>query len=612
MKSKLFAVLALVCALTVSLSAYTWQVASAESERAGAKADLQLFLKTFPQEKNGLSNAARELLKTLEQPDAVPGQWIPAVFSFVRGALRKVPPCAENETVRLFLLHLLDRPVHIDTYRNDRALSQIWNQTVLASSLAMFEQAVSEIEKTRVPAGKLAVWKLYNMGFVVRSEHHTAAFDIYCPGNIPRGSGKSQFDQLYARLAQQTDIAFVSHLHGDHCNGAWLNAMKAAGKPVVIPDTLWSMKKNAPAQTGDPIVIYGDPDRAVELGGVTIRSLGGHQAPLKNSLYQVTLDGIAVLHCGDNTDLTVFRDMPKLGRVDLLLASCWSFNPMMAKAIRQFNAGGTQPKYHTQLCVTGHENELGHSPGNRESFRETYIKLGDRAKLVPTRVIDNGESVCWPSGRAVSAGGLADHAADAENRGAALNPWQVQFHPVKLAAANSFSELLKAPSVDMMGAAGEKAPDPHPRYQAGISSDGGTLYLRFVIPGTAPKTQAEKKQDAAVYDDDCAEIFLASSDGFDYFHIAVNADGTVYDSKNNDAARWNGEYTVQVQRPTAGEPYWSVAAAIPLAQFHFKGELLGNLCVLDKKTWKSYNASPSYNDFHDISNYVPFLAPTQR
>ena len=45
---------------------------------------------------------------------------------------------------------------------------------------------------------------------------------------------------------------------------------------------------------------------------------------------------------------------------------------------------------------------MGHPPTNRESFKETYMRLGDRSKLpMPSFILNVGEGVWYPDGKAI-------------------------------------------------------------------------------------------------------------------------------------------------------------------------------------------------------------------
>jgi len=78
----------------------------------------------------------------------------------------------------------------------------------------------------------------------------------------------------------------------------------------------------------------------------------------------------------------------------------------------------------------------------------------------------------------------------------------------------------------------------------------------------------KKTRDDQVYMDDSVELFLdTNQDATGYYHIIVNAIGTVQDIHHyntsegmRDHHNWNGRYQVQTQR---GDGYWQVTIEIP-------------------------------------------------
>lgn len=80
--------------------------------------------------------------------------------------------------------------------------------------------SVAEIRSTTVKQGAV-IWKLYNMGYVVKTKVACFGIDINQPGS--------------AQLAPLLDFVISSHVHGDHSNAELLDAMTAAGKPVYSP-----------------------------------------------------------------------------------------------------------------------------------------------------------------------------------------------------------------------------------------------------------------------------------------------------------------------------------------------------------------------------------------
>jgi len=82
------------------------------------------------------------------------------------------------------------------------------------------QNAFKEIKKTRVTQG-FVLWHIYNMGYVIKTKDACFAIDL-----VARDSEK---------LAGILDFAICSHIHTDHFDAPFLDAMTAAHKPVFSP-----------------------------------------------------------------------------------------------------------------------------------------------------------------------------------------------------------------------------------------------------------------------------------------------------------------------------------------------------------------------------------------
>lgn len=137
------------------------------------------------------------------------------------------------------------------------------------------------------------------------------------------------------------------------------------------------------------------------------------------------------------------------------------------------------------------------------------------------------------------------------------------------------------------------------------ATDAGhkTLFLYFQIPDDriVAKCPADGKRDLEVYDDDCIELFFGAEKQSGYYHIAVNANGAVYDSKDGDK-NWNGNFNITSQSDKNG---WTMKAAIPLDNFQFTSFPLWNACYMDKPSKNIMNLSPTEGHFHDRKKFIP-------
>jgi hypothetical protein len=71
-----------------------------------------------------------------------------------------------------------------------------------------------------------------------------------------------------------------------------------------------------------------------------------------------------------------------------------------------------------------------------------------------------------------------------------------------------------------------------------------------------------KERDRNVWEDDCVEFFLSPAASTSYYHIAVNAIGTIYDAIVSDP-KWNGSYRVATR---TGADSWTLEMAIPFRE----------------------------------------------
>jgi len=313
-----------------------------------------------------------------------PYAWMGATLDWVARVLQAYPPAPRNQSVREAALKVLDYPLHVDNQNTtaDPKLKQAWQDAVGDYYVRRMSPALQEIKAARVDHG-LRVWKLYNMGFVVKSRNHTVGFDIN-PG-VPCPLNPEQI----AGLVNELDILFLSHAHNDHVNPQVVHAMIGTGKKkVIVPtpavaDILRILQlKEKPANF---ITLYDDFRKPLDIGGVAIRCYPGRQnRQTPCSVYTVTLDGYTVSHNGDNSNAAIYNDIAKHGGIDLSLANCWSGIVPCMKI--------TNPK----LTITGHENELVHSVGHRMSVLKTLQILQGGENMPKAIILDWGESIAYP------------------------------------------------------------------------------------------------------------------------------------------------------------------------------------------------------------------------
>jgi len=160
---------------------------------------------------------------------------------------------------------------------------------------AAFDKVKKEIEKTKVKRGTVAVWLLYNMGYVVKTPTSCFGIDI-C----------HKYGHL---LANDIDFLLITHNHGDHYTAALIAAMENAGKPVVS-----NFIGNKYKVAGKSELKFGDIDIHT--------SLCDHNATLVNFVVSYEIDcgpatnNYKIFHVGDACN---FEQIEPIGNVDLFI-----------------------------------------------------------------------------------------------------------------------------------------------------------------------------------------------------------------------------------------------------------------------------------------------------
>lgn len=145
------------------------------------------------------------------------------------------------------------------------------NGTAMRFYRRALDKLVAEIPATKVEQGSIAIWHLYNMGYVVKTPSHCFAVDLKHPDA--------------AKLVPFIEFLMVTHHHGDHYTDAMNKAMAAAGKKVF---TNWDSDEYPTANIAEV--------RDIDADGIRIHTeITDHNKTLKN--YMVTY----LVDCGDDT-----------------------------------------------------------------------------------------------------------------------------------------------------------------------------------------------------------------------------------------------------------------------------------------------------------------------
>jgi len=322
---------------------------------------------------------ARERLAAVGEISGAPpvtGDWLVDTLEACGHGLEAHPPGGANWEKRRRLLEAIDVP--INARQNDA-----WRRAAGAVFRRRMDKAIAEIREAGVTRG-VRIWRMYNMGFVVKSAEAAVGFDIH-PGWVfdsPMGAAQQR------QLAEALDVAFVSHWHHDHCSRPFLKRMLAAGKTIVLLDSV------AKELTGAKVFrIPGKDALPLRIAGADAYGYTGRQFPTaRNNVYIVRMGGLLVMHQGDNDKTSLYEDIAAAHKVDVLLGNCWAKLNTCIK--------GVSPR----LVIPGHENEIKHPASLRSGYPRTFREL-DGAKLAPpwsggpqVRVLFWGEHTDWPGG----------------------------------------------------------------------------------------------------------------------------------------------------------------------------------------------------------------------
>lgn len=293
-----------------------------------------------------------------EREDAYLNRQAEAFLNQAQRTLLKFPPLYPEPSERFHGLLLLDAVLH-DVHAAKRPPVQKFFHTRMAAAL-------KEIETTRVEEGA-RIWKLYNMGFIVRTKTVTVAFDLV-RGDSARCREFALSTDIMDRFVNQCDALFISHRHGDHVDEAVAQRFVEQGKPVVAPPQVWADKPIHKSITHLRREAHTEQALRIQNGSRELKVVvfPGHQMEKteNNVSLVITPEGLSFAHLGDQineepfmADYAWIDEVSKHHHVDVLLPPCWTNEILRI-------ANGFRP----ELILPGHENELGHPIDDRVPF----------------------------------------------------------------------------------------------------------------------------------------------------------------------------------------------------------------------------------------------------
>lgn len=312
-------------------------------------------------------------------------EWIGKTLNYVKKHLRMNPPDSKNWEIRRSLFLLLDNPLHVETGDEfHRALYNFYRP--------LLYDVVGEIRRAKLVDG-IRIWRIYNMGFVVKTPNHTIAFDLNTRQQDPRFYWMTFLTEKQTNeLVELLDVAFISHWHGDHACKEFLDAMNKAGKRVYVPEdpVLYPVFYSEPQENFYPIR-GTEPGKPSKYNGIDVYSYAGFQGDAPCNVYVVDVDGYKITQNGDNCTHGIYKEIAaEHNDIDVALVNCWSGTNEFVSAI--------EPK----IYITGHENELMHGISHRISYHNTFGNIDRYGLKYPWDeneprpvILNSGESIKW-------------------------------------------------------------------------------------------------------------------------------------------------------------------------------------------------------------------------
>jgi len=303
-----------------------------------------------------------------EREDAYLNRQAQVFLDQAQRTLAAFPPQQPEPRERFLALLLLDAVLH-DVHAAARPPVQQFFH-------ARMEAALKEMETTHDQDGA-RIWKLYNMGFIVRTRTSTIAFDLV-RGDSARCREFALPAEIMNRFVDQCDALFISHRHGDHVDEGIAQRFLEQGKPVVAPPQVWADKPIHASLTHLKREAHTEQALPIQKGKRQLKVVvfPGHQEveQIENNVSLViTPEGLSFAHLGDQINEAPFlADYPWIDQVsrhhhvDVLLPPCWT-----NELLRIANG------FHPELILPGHENEMGHPIDDRVPFwgDSEFLKL---------------------------------------------------------------------------------------------------------------------------------------------------------------------------------------------------------------------------------------------
>ena len=303
----------------------------------------------------------------------------------VQSIISKFPPQI-NESQERGLAKLLMDAVFHEHFAAFRKPTQQFFHT-------QANKVITELENTKVRKGA-KIWKIYNMGFIVKTKTVTIAFDLVT--GETSGSDDFKLNQKeIERLVKQCDVLFISHWHPDHADLRIAQEFLDLGRTVIAPDQVWKGKPIHSEILHMERIAHKTQKLRLQNQTLSVVINPGHQmkSHINNVVLVTTPEGITIAHTGDQInegdfmiDFEWIDEVYKYNKVDIMMPNAWTMD-----IFRQVK--GFKPK----LVMPGHELELGHTVWDRLPYwgDDKYLELNYaelKASKYPVVALIWGES----------------------------------------------------------------------------------------------------------------------------------------------------------------------------------------------------------------------------
>ena len=229
------------------------------------------------------------------------------------------------------------------------------------------DKVLKEIKRTKVKRGQVALWNLYNMGYIVKTPSHTFGIDL-----------THKYIDIFAQFL---DFALISHIHRDHGNLRDFEAFANAGVKVYAG----YMPQEKPEALSWTYVEDGETFNFGEIT-VTCRKIDHNKKKKGRKLvtsFEIDCgkdtDNAIIIHAGDGCN---YKQLEAQHKVDFFIFHL-SVGLNIQKAIEKI-----QPEY----AVFSHAWELGHKV---DKFRWTIDDLLKISRKISNFPAERCLLPCW-------------------------------------------------------------------------------------------------------------------------------------------------------------------------------------------------------------------------